>query len=118
MTAALPIVDFGPFLDSKSTPEDKTSAAQQIDKACREVGFFYLKNHGVPSDLVEDLLSQAREFFETATPEQKAAVANRTSANGGDNARGYMKVVNAEKGSHEVRRRLYDLSAAMKEKSY
>lgn len=99
----LPVIDFGPYLAKDSTPEQKKETALAIDKACREVGFFYLKNHGVPIELMNDMLSKAREFFETATPEDKAKIALRKNDEGGDNARGYLHVKNEERGSHEVR---------------
>lgn len=100
--AALPIIDFGPFLSSTSTASETNEVALEIDRACREVGFFYLKNHGVPKDITSGMLAQARHFFETATPEDKESIAIKGPSKGGDNARGWLKVVNAEKGSHEV----------------
>ncbi|KEF57264.1 uncharacterized protein A1O9_05181 [Exophiala aquamarina CBS 119918] len=99
---ALPVIDFGPFLDISSSLQQKHHVALEIDKACREVGFFYLKNHGVPSDLVADLLTKTREVFETSTPEEKECLAMKGSDEGGDSARGWLKVKN-ESGSHEVR---------------
>lgn len=102
MASSLPIIDFFPFISPESTLEQKKSTALEIDKACREVGFFYLKNHGVPPELMESMLQQARGFFETATPEEKARIALRKKTEGGDNARGYLYVKNEEKGCHEV----------------
>ncbi|KAK5053145.1 hypothetical protein LTR84_002119 [Exophiala bonariae] len=98
---ALPVIDFGPFLDASSSSFQKKQVAFEIDKACREVGFFYLKNHGVPAELVADMLAKTRHVFETATPEEKERLAMRGSAEGGDSARGWLKVKNAA-GAHEV----------------
>ena len=102
MASILPIIDFSPFLSPESTSEQRKTTALEIDKACREVGFFYLKNHGVPLELMNSMLQQARGFFETATAEDKAQIALKNKAEGGDNARGYLHVKNEEKGSHEV----------------
>jgi isopenicillin N synthase-like dioxygenase len=102
MASALPIIDFGPFLSASSTAGEKTKVALEIDKACREVGFFYLKNHGVPSNLIAEILGKSRDFFETATPEEKQRLALRKTDEGGDNARGWLRINNSEKGSHEV----------------
>jgi isopenicillin N synthase-like dioxygenase len=102
MATALPVIDFGPFLNPQSSAVERKNVAWQLDKACREVGFFYLKNHHVPSSLISSLLQQTREFFETTTPEQKELLAIKGLTDGGDNARGWSKVINAEKGSHEV----------------
>lgn len=98
---ALPVVDFGPFLDPASSLLEKQQVAFEIDKACREVGFFYLKNHGVPAQLVADMLAKTRHVFETATPEEKKRLAMKGSAEGGDSARGWLTVKNAA-GAHEV----------------
>ena len=102
MASALPIIDFAPFLSMDSTSDQKLATAREIDKACREVGFFYLKNHGVPRELVQGMLTKAREFFETAGPEEKTALAIKKNEEGGDNARGYLKITSEAKGSHEV----------------
>lgn len=102
MAASLPVIDFAAFIDHASSPEEKKAVALQIDNACREVGFFYLKNHGVPMNLIGDMLTKSRNFFETATPEEKKRLALRKIAEGGDNARGFLKINNPEKGSHEV----------------
>lgn len=100
--AAIPIVDFAPFLAADSTEAERKQVALDIDKACREIGFFYLKNHGVPAELIANMLGEARGFFETASEDDKKAIAIKGPSGGGDNSRGYLKVINAEKGSHEV----------------
>lgn len=102
MTTELPIIDIGPFLSADSTEEEKQKVGIEIDRACREVGFFYLKNHGVPKDLLDSMLNHARDFFETATAEDKTKLALKNTAQGGDNARGWMRVVSPQKGTHEV----------------
>jgi isopenicillin N synthase-like dioxygenase len=61
-----------PFLDTSSSLQQKHQVAFEIDKACREVGFFYLKNHGVPSDLVAGMLAKTRQVFETSTPRERS----------------------------------------------
>ncbi|KAK5121335.1 hypothetical protein LTR85_005501 [Meristemomyces frigidus] len=99
--ATLPVIDFGPFLLPQSSLEDKAAVAAQIDRACRESGFFYLRGHGVPQELLDGIRNIARTFFQTATAEEKQSIALKRSDEGGDNARGYRKVV-AEKGSHEA----------------
>lgn len=103
MAPALPIIDFGPFLDPEASFEEKKNVAFELDRACREVGFFYLRNHGVPLEMMNAMLDGAREFFETATPEEKERIALKKTADGGDNARGWLSVQKADAGSHEVR---------------
>jgi isopenicillin N synthase-like dioxygenase len=35
----------------------------ELGRACREVGFFYISNHGVPNALMSDMFARASEFF-------------------------------------------------------
>jgi len=47
---------------------------REIHQACRETGFFYVANHGVPQSLIDAQFSEARRFF--ALPlERKAGAA-------------------------------------------
>jgi isopenicillin N synthase-like dioxygenase len=39
-------------------------AAQEIHKACRENGFFYISNHGVASGLIDAQFETAKRFFD------------------------------------------------------
>lgn len=48
--------------------------AEAIHRACVEVGFFYITNHGVDPDLVEGVLSQARDFFLGQPLEEKEKI--------------------------------------------
>jgi isopenicillin N synthase-like dioxygenase len=50
--ADIPIVDFSKAISGSR--EEKEQVAQQIDDAFRNVGFVYLKNHGVPKDMVAE----------------------------------------------------------------
>jgi hypothetical protein len=51
-TPPIPIVDFGAFL--KGSKAEKEDVARQLDDAFRNVGFVYLKNHGVAKELVDE----------------------------------------------------------------
>ena len=54
--------------------DDCVEAARQIDAACREFGFFYIRGHGVAEDLQTRLDSLARQVFALPT-EHKAEIA-------------------------------------------
>ena len=56
----IPIIDLSLLV---SGDRDNT-AVEKIGKACREVGFLYVKNHGIPEKLINDILAAGREFFE------------------------------------------------------
>lgn len=55
----IPIVDIGPLLDDS----DASSVARQIGYICENIGFLYIKNHGVPASLIKDVYRLSREFF-------------------------------------------------------
>lgn len=50
-----------PVIDIEHLDRDDTLA--QLDRACRDWGFFQVINHGVPSNLSDRLMEQARGFF-------------------------------------------------------
>jgi isopenicillin N synthase-like dioxygenase len=67
----LPVVDIGPLFgkDRKA----KEAVALEIDKACREVGFLYLRNHGIPDEMTQAAFDEARRFF-ALTVEEKMKI--------------------------------------------
>jgi hypothetical protein len=67
----VPIVNFSPFLDPQSSPEARRATALEIDKACREIGFFYLSSHGIDEELRSAMLSRAKTFFEGSDGRRK-----------------------------------------------
>lgn len=77
MNGRLPIVDLA-----------AGDAADAIDRACREVGFFYVVGHGVDEGLQERLEDVARGFF--ALPD--AAKSSIEMARGGTAWRGWFPV--------------------------
>jgi isopenicillin N synthase-like dioxygenase len=100
----VPIKDFSPFLDPQSSPEAKRGAALGIDKACREIGFFYVSNHGIDEELRSAMLSRAKTFFEEATEDEKRFISIKPDGpGGGGHARGFQRVDGGGKGAHEVR---------------
>ena len=57
----LPIIDMGPL--RRDEPGARAALARQISAASRELGFFYVINHGVPDALMRDQLRWAESFF-------------------------------------------------------
>ncbi|MEM9007014.1 MAG: 2-oxoglutarate and iron-dependent oxygenase domain-containing protein [Cyanobacteria bacterium P01_F01_bin.86] len=58
---AIPIIDFAPMQGTDAIARQRV--ANDLCKACIQVGFFYIKNHGIDHSLVEDVFSQSRHFF-------------------------------------------------------
>ncbi|KAI6140667.1 hypothetical protein BKA82DRAFT_4211364 [Pisolithus tinctorius] len=59
----IPIIDIG----HASTPKERAALAQQIREACMSVGFFYIKNHGIPEETIDKVLSAMKAFFALPT---------------------------------------------------
>lgn len=58
---SIPVVDIGPLI--KDGGEAKRRVAEEMCIAANGVGFFYVKNHGVPQALIDDVFRVTRTFF-------------------------------------------------------
>lgn len=56
----IPVIDVAPLLDGS----DKQKVAREIRWALSNVGFMYVKNHGVAREVVEGAFDQTRQFFD------------------------------------------------------
>src|SRR5208282_2612523 len=45
-------------------------AARAIDAACSKLGYFFLRNHGIPADTIVSAIEAAREFYARPLPEK------------------------------------------------
>ena len=80
----IPVVDIAPLVSSG----DRERVATEIDRACRESGFFYVVGHGVDDDLQLELERATRQFF-SQDLESKLAIRMEL---GGRAWRGYFPV--------------------------
>ena len=62
---AIPVIDLGPFLKGELGAKEKV--AEEIGRACRHVGFFYIKNHGIPQPMIDELMTQTLRFFQATS---------------------------------------------------
>ncbi len=60
MTKALPVIDLSALGEDESS---LAAVSARIGAACRDVGFFYLVNHGVGSELMNEAFAQSKRFF-------------------------------------------------------
>jgi isopenicillin N synthase-like dioxygenase len=58
---SVPVIDFAGMLTSD--PGEKAKVAAALRDACANVGFFYIKNHGVPLPLIVEMFAQSARFF-------------------------------------------------------
>ena len=68
----IPVIDISPLVDGNAEQLERTVAA--LDRACSDVGFIYIRNHGVSRDLVTRLAQQARLFFNRSMDEKMRIV--------------------------------------------
>ena len=62
MLVQIPVIDFKPFIRGDAVA--RHAVVQQIYQACHEIGFLYLKNPGTSQDMIDELFTQAKHFFD------------------------------------------------------
>ncbi|MCD7455004.1 hypothetical protein HAX54_026732 [Datura stramonium] len=78
--------------------EGVAQVVRQLDQACREAGFFYVKGHGVPVSLMKEIKSITREYFHQPYEEK---IKIKLSASTG--YRGYQRIgENITKGIPDI----------------
>ncbi len=58
---SLPIIDIAPLY--QNDPVARQAVARQIDAACREWGFYYIKGHPISPSRIAELKAAAEDFF-------------------------------------------------------
>lgn len=61
MSNAIPVIDLAPALTGGATA--RRNVAEEIDRTCREIGFFTIRGHGVDPSLVDELRASSYQFF-------------------------------------------------------
>src|SRR5262245_65455726 len=79
------IIDIAP--DVTGVEVRKQAVAQQIDEACRDIGFLVITGHGVSADLIRAMDDVSREFFDLPLEEKMQVVRPAP-----DVARGYIPI--------------------------
>ena len=81
----VPTIDLAPYFEG--TPEGKAQVAKEVDRACKDIGFLVITNHGIPAELVDRVYSLSREFFNLPMAEKRKVDRPRP-----DMVRGYSAV--------------------------
>ncbi|CAG8709761.1 991_t:CDS:2, partial [Scutellospora calospora] len=66
----IPIIDFSQFKTNQQI------CAQQIKEACENLGFFYLKNHGISQETITEVFDIVKLYFEQPREEKLKFVMN------------------------------------------
>jgi isopenicillin N synthase-like dioxygenase len=61
---AIPLIDLGPFTIPGYTKSTKDDVLREVARACETVGCFYLQNHGIDRQLIKNVISDLRAFFD------------------------------------------------------
>ena len=61
----IPVIGFRPFLEGGDAGDaaGKARVAREIARACEEVGFFYLCDHGIPQAKIDAMFTASKRFF-------------------------------------------------------
>lgn len=82
---AIPVVDIGALVRGEA---DLSAVARGIRWALANVGFMYIKNHGIPAKMVSSAFAQAQAFFDLPLDEKMRL----HIANSGKTLRGYTEI--------------------------
>lgn len=66
-----------PIIDLSAGGSGNDNLVDAVGDACREVGFFYITNHGIKVSLIDDLLQQARTFFALPLESKQSVLLDR-----------------------------------------
>ena len=84
----IPVIDIGALFSPALDKQLYESTVKAIGDACRHIGFFYISNHHVPIELIENLFTLSKVFFAQDLETKKKIC----MANGGKAWRGYFAV--------------------------
>ncbi|KAJ0230427.1 2-oxoglutarate-dependent dioxygenase [Hirschfeldia incana] len=102
----LPIIDISPLLVKCDDPSMKGDAGvaevvRKLDRACRDVGFFYVTGHGISESLMKKVKEMSHQFFELPC-EEKLKIKIKPAAG----YRGYQRIgenfTNEKQDFHEA----------------
>lgn len=71
----IPTIDIGPLLAGVTGAIDEV--AGQMHRACTEIGFFFIVNHGMDADIVERAFDASRQYFDLPFEEKMKVRINR-----------------------------------------
>lgn len=79
----VPVIDISRFIPGSK--DEKIAIAQEVDRACRDIGFLIIAGHGVDPDLIGRMRDVSQRFFDLPLAEKR-----KVARPGIDVARGYI----------------------------
>ncbi|EIT75475.1 isopenicillin N [Aspergillus oryzae 100-8] len=86
----IPIIDLAPI---DGTLDERKALASRIKTASENTGFFYIRNHGIPEELIQNSLSQAKTFFDQPLSEKMKIDSSASNVSSGYYGVGTRKLV-------------------------
>ena len=81
---SVPTIDISPLLLSETNNEEAEECIAGISNACREWGFFYIKNHSIPTETIKSFRTNMDKFFKKSPQESLYSIKRNQQ-----NSRGY-----------------------------
>ncbi|NOR30530.1 MAG: isopenicillin N synthase family oxygenase [Sulfitobacter sp.] len=75
----IPVLDWSRF----TSGDDPAGLAADLGQACRETGFFVIKGHGIPDDLITNVFAMADRFFALSISEKEEVAISKNPHNRG-----------------------------------
>ncbi len=72
---AVPVLDISPYRSGDDAA--RLALAAEVDRICREIGFMVIGGHGVAPELVAEVESLSRDFFDLPLEEKMRIVRPR-----------------------------------------
>jgi isopenicillin N synthase-like dioxygenase len=77
----IPVIDIGNLRSDRLS--DRQAVAHEIHQAAREIGFFYITNHGISEAVIAQTLAEAKRFFDLPLEvKQRVAIAHSPISRG------------------------------------
>lgn len=109
--SSIPVIDFN---DAYSSDLDTRKAvAEKIRKASIGVGFFYIKNHNIPQDLIEQVFTATNRFFTMPIDEKMELHVSRHEQHAGYIAVGGEKLHDQDEQSSADRKESLEISIGL-----
>jgi isopenicillin N synthase-like dioxygenase len=83
MSNDFPVIDLGAVREAPVSAAVQRDIARQIASACEEIGFFAVTGHGVPDQVIAELVAQSYAFFDLPLAEKLTVRRPRPEQNRG-----------------------------------
>lgn len=74
MSVVVPVINIAPLLDPNASDAEQRQVADELGRACAEVGFITIVGHGVSDNVIDKIWKTTREFFDQDLDSKKQYV--------------------------------------------